>query len=621
MQLNFPQLFRNRGQSRTTWIKKERTRNTAYLFTLFAVFALVIFARLVYIQVIVADDLAKIALEQRQSSRPTIITARRGSILDRNGMVLATTIDTVSIYANTRFMDNKEATAYYVAEILGEEPDYWYKRFMEAPENTNVCIRRYASLDLGEAFKTRTEELARAEYKYQMLAARFDPSHGAVNFVSAALSCINYDYEYLRVYPYDGIGSQVIGIINSEGVAICGLERQYDRILSGRNGEITEELGKDGTQLPNGRRTEIPKIDGEDIIISIDIGLQEFVESELSHYAQLGNTDKGSITVLDGATGEIYATASLPLYDRGLLTEEDVEKGALNLASITRAFEPGSTFKAVTAVSALEAGVVNTEEVLYVPSTIEVDGYVIKDWYDRYDQNMNLRQILLNSSNVGMTLIGNRMSNQALFDYQYKAGFYQPTHVDYTGLIGEPVYLTDQIDSSTGQYISIANKPELWSNVMAANLTFGQSLEVTALQVTSFYGALANDGIRYEPHFLINRPHSSSETGYDSVRIMSSQTAATMTDLLESVMTEGTGTPAAVPGYRIAGKTGTAEKADPDGGYSGDVVQSMVGYFIDSDCKLVVMTCMDDAGLVGNAVAPKPLFASAMQYIAIRYWV
>jgi cell division protein FtsI (penicillin-binding protein 3) len=410
--------------------------------------------------------------------------------------------------------------------------------------------------------------------------------------------------------------------MDANGNALCGLELHYNNVLTGRNGEVSEELGRYGIPLPNGKRTVVPKIDGEDIIISIDIGLQEYVESELAYYAALGNTRKGSILVQDGTTGEIYAAASLPLYNRETVSAEEIADGAMTAESITRAFEPGSTMKAVAAVAALEAGVIGVSETFHVPSRMVVDEYIIKDWYDRNDEQMNLRQILANSSNIGMALVGNRLSNQQLFDYYYRAGFYQPTHVDYVGLNGqgEPLYLSDAMDSNTGQYLSIADKPYLWSNILAANLTFGQGLSVTALQMAAFYGALANDGVRAEPHFLLARPQSFEQPSYPSERIMSSQTAETMTDLLESVMTVGTGTPAAVTGYRIAGKTGTAEKSDSNG-YYGSVIQSMIGYFIDSDCDLVVMTTMDDSGLVGGAVAAKPLFASTMEYVANRYWV
>ena len=602
--------------------RRERTRSTAALFALFVVFAVAIVVRLYYIQVYAAPDLASIAQAQRQSEKPQRISARRGSILDRNGIVLATTIDTVSVYANTLQMKNPEATAFYVAEIIGGEPEEWLQRFLEAPKDaSNVLLVRYADLDIVDIFNEQQEFLEKLEFRVARMSAKMNPNAGTVWVVETALSCINFDYEFTRVYPYGAIGAQIIGTVNDKGEAICGIELQYDRILAGQDGEITVELGRDGTPLPNGQRNEVPKFDGEDIIISIDIGLQEFVESELKRYGELGNTNHGSVTIVDGATGEIYAAASLPLYDRQSVTTEEIELGAMSLRGIVYPYEPGSTMKAVAATAALEAGVVSVDDIFYVPATLEIDEFTIKDWYTRNDQNMDLRHILANSSNIGMTLVGRELGRQELFDYYYLAGFYQPTHIDYVGLsgVGEPTYLTNETYPN-GEYISVADRPTYWSDIHAANLTFGQGLHVTALQMASFYGALANGGVLYEPHFLISRPQCPDQPEYRSHRIMEVSTAETMTDLLESVMTDGTGVPAAVPGYRIAGKTGTAERAE-GGSYSGDVTQSMVGYFADSDCDLVVMVVMDDAGLVGNAVAPKPLFASLMDYIANRYWI
>ena len=603
---------------------QERKYNTLVLFGLFLCFSVLIMARLVYIQVYAASDLSQIAQAQRQPLDPQPIEARRGSIYDRNGMILATTVDTVSIYANTLQMQNPEATAHYVAEIVGGEAEEWLEKFTSAPkEASNVLIIRQGDLSLAAAFDEQNAKLQKTTLQIERLGAKLYQGGGAVWIVETALSCINYDYEYMRVYPYGAIAAQVVGTINNEGVAICGLELQYDAILKGRDGQISVERGRDGTPLPNGRRTETPKHDGEDIIISIDIGLQEYVESELAHYGALGKTNEGSITIVDGSTGEIYAAASLPLYNRQEVTTEEIELGAMSLKGIVVPYEPGSTMKGVTAAAALEGGAVSTSDVFWVPNRLTIDGYTIKDWYARYDEYMDLRHILAQSSNIGMTLVAQQLGNRAMFDFFYQAGFYQPAHVDYVGLsgIGEPTYLTDAIDPNTGAYLSTADKPELWSSIHAANLSFGQGLYVTALQMAVFYGALATGGERTDPHFLIDRPQGSGVQSYRTFRIMSPETADTMTNLLESVLTEGTGTYAAVAGYRIAGKTGTAEMASAQGGYSDQVVQSMVGYFADSDCNLVCMVTMQDSGLVGNAVAPKPLFASAMEYIANRYWV
>ena len=583
-----------------------------------------IVGRLVYIQVFAADDLQAAAEAQR--TVPYTTHARRGTISDRNGMVLATSIDTVSIYANTTQIKDINATAYYLTKALGGEYDYWYNLLADAPkppaDGTNVCLVRYGDLELQAAINAVQDELKPYALAITRLQARLDPQGSPVWYAETPLSCINFVPEYKRVYPYGQIGAQVIGNVDSEGHGICGLELQYDAILAGKDGVVSVEVGYDGTPLPNGKREEDPKVDGANILISIDIDLQEYLESELSRIGELGAVEFGSATVLDGASGEIYATASLPLYDRENITTEQIIAGAMNLRSITVPYEPGSTMKGVTCAAVLEAGVFDTSEWIYVPASLSVDGYRVRDYYDRSDQEMDLRTIMLNSSNVGMSLVAQRLGKQGLFDYFYQAGFYQPSHVDYQGLsgVGEPVFLNDGIDAS-GAYVSIADKPYLWSDILFSNLTFGQGLMVTALQMTSYYGAIANDGMLYQPHFLINLPQSSEPIDYQPRRIMTEATADTMVDLLESVVTDGTGMPAQIPGYRVAGKTGTAEKASETGGYSDQVIQSMVGFFIDGDCDLVCMVTTDDAGMVGGAVASKAIFVSIMEYMANRYRV
>ena len=592
------------------------------LFLLFLIFGGVILGRLIYIQVFAAADLHNAAVAQRTVTTPT--PARRGTIYDRNGMVLATSVDTVSIYANTLQIADPTATAYVLAQVLGGTAADWQDRLENpGPGVTNVCLLRYADPSVEAALRQKDAELQPFALELQRLAARLDPAGGSVWTAVTPLTGINYDHEYKRVYPYGSLGDQAIGTLNANGHGQSGLECEYDQILAGQDGQVSVEVGYDGTPLPNGQRSETAKIDGEDIVISLDIELQDYVEQQLASYGSLGNTNNGSVTIVDGATGEIYAAASLPLYDRDTVTTEQIAAGAMSLQGLITPFEPGSTMKAVTAAGALEAGAVSTTDTFNVPDSVEIDGYRIKDWYTHPQQVMNLRDILLNSSNVGIAEVGALLGRQGLFDYFFRAGFYQPTHVDYVGLdgVGEPVYLTDRRDPTSNEYVSIADKPQLWSNVHFADLCFGQGLEVTALSMASFYGAIANDGLRYDPHFLIARPQHPELVKFNSTQIMSSATAATLTDLLESVITEGTGKPAAVPGYRIAGKTGTAEVAGPDGTYTGHVVQSMVGYFMNSPCKLVCMVSMSDAGLVGAGVAPKPLFASLMSYMANRYMV
>ena len=600
--------------------QQRQSRRWLALFGFFVFAALLIFGRLVYIQVYAAEGLSEMAVELHKS--PQKLHARRGTIYDRNSKVLAISVDTVSIYCYLPQSKDRVATAYCLTKVLGGEMQDWLDKITGLPnDNVSVCLVRYGDIKLQEDFEALNAELVRLFYPLEQLKNRIDPNGRTVWYATTPISCLDFVHEYRRVYPYGSIGSQVIGNVGADGHGICGLELQYDLLLSGQDGEVIVETGLDGTPLPNGIRSdsERPKIDGEDLVISIDIDLQDYVENELVRFAQLGNTTEGSATVVSAKTGEIYAAASLPLYNRETVTQEQIELGAMSLKNIVDRYEPGSTMKMVATAVALEEGVIGLDEYVTVPPNMEIDDFTIKDWYNHSTQDMNLAGIIANSSNIGMTLIGQRLDHQTLYDFYFQAGFYQPTHVDYTGLSGkgEPVYTTDEVDS-LGRYYSIADKPWLWSDVHAANLTFGQGIDTTPLQMASYYGAIANKGVLVSPHFLIIRPQSEQPVMLRENVVMQPETTTVLIDLMEGVMTEGTGVYAAVPGYRIAGKTGTAEKSS-GGSYSGEVVQSIVGFFIDTDCDLVCLVEMSDAGLVGNAVAPKPLFASIMEYIANRY--
>ncbi|MDR2957513.1 MAG: hypothetical protein LBU61_04945, partial [Coriobacteriales bacterium] len=243
--------------------KQRQSSRWLVSFCLFLFAGAMIFARLFYIQVYASEGLHQIAIEQRTISLVT--QARRGTIYDRNGLVLATSVDTVSIYANTLQITNPEATAYLLAEVLGNDSEYWLEKISNPPANaTNVCLARFADLQVQTDLLHRSQELEPYYLSISRLQSRLDPNGSPVWNAPTALSCVNFDHEYKRVYPYGSIGSQAIGTVNAEGRGISGIEMQYDQILTGQNGAIRVEIGYDGTPLPNGTRVEEPKADGED---------------------------------------------------------------------------------------------------------------------------------------------------------------------------------------------------------------------------------------------------------------------------------------------------------------------------------------------------------------------
>ena len=564
-----------------------------YLLLGFICLALVIAARLFYLQVIVAPEYREQSAAQRTSE--IAVSARRGTIYDRNGNPLATSVDATTIYANPNEVDDPAVTATILAEVIGgKSEDY---QSLLSQNNTFVYILRKGEPEIAERLQAVESELqGELNAAAQAISPTTEPEH-------SALYGIHYLEDSRRVYPYGQIGGQVIGFVGIDNQGLSGLELMYDSLLAGKNGELIVERGKDNTPLPGGIQKLTSAIDGQDIIVSLDIDLQQYVESELARVGSEREAESGNVVVVDGSTGEIFATASLPLYDLNNIAEAPADASVLK--SISTAYEPGSTFKAAIAAAALEQGIMDTEDTIFTPANLTIYDKTIKDAVERSDMEMSLRTIIARSSNVGVSLIEQELGDATFASYLETFGFGKPTHVDYPG-------------ESQGRLSDVAD----WDPVTAANISFGQGIEVSSLQMATFYGTIVNGGILNQPHFLISQPHSDTLPTFENRRIFSTQTADKLSSMLTSVVTDGTGGSAAVPGYGVAGKTGTAEKATAGGGYSKwDYIVSFVGYFNNSKSSLVCLTSMDNPnGALGNAPTG-PLFSSIMRFAATRYMI
>jgi cell division protein FtsI (penicillin-binding protein 3) len=569
----------------------------------------VLIGQLVHLQVFAAPELSKEAQAQRTNT--IILPAKRGTIFDRNGNPLAISVDAVTIYANPREVVDPQATARVLADVLGGESDEYYKKLIE--DTTFVYILQKADVEQAQKLKDRNQEL-KAQLEAQVAAAG-ESGTTASTASNTALYGINYLDDTKRVYPYGSIGAQVIGMVGVDNEGLFGLEQMYDSVLRGTDGKLSTEYSLwiedrplSGQPIPGSTREELTPVDGQDIIVSLDIDMQQYVESELVRVGAERETDNANTLLIDGGSGEIYAVASLPLIDRDNLSEEAIAAGATTVKSICLNYEPGSIFKALTAAAVLEEHAMDTEEELYVPATRTLSDYTISDSHARPDMTMSFRTIIAQSSNVGTSMVKDRLSDELYASHLSRFGVGHPTHVDFPG-----------------EGIGILDPWEGWSDIQSANISFGQGVSVSSLQIASFYGAVANDGIKYQPHFLIDRPQAAKRAEFSNKTevIMRPETAATLRSMLTTVVTDGTGHAARIDGYSIAGKTGTAQKASPDGnGYlPDDYIVSFVGFFADSDSKLVCIASMDNPiGADGNAPTG-PLFASIMQFAANRYMI
>lgn len=553
---------------------------------IFAALALIVFFRLFYLQVIVAGEYSEQAEEARLVSID--VDARRGTIYDRNGTVLAISVDATTVYCNPSEVNDAGRAAQLLSETLGGQiADY---------------LGTLTQSNLSFAYIVQKIDVEVA----QDLEAKLD---------EAQVKGVYFLDDTRREYPNGQVGGQIIGaceiaVDEESGTeyysGISGLEAYYDDILSGTPGRYVAERGQYGVPIPGGVHEDTPAVDGQDIVISLDITLQGYLEERLAQgVADIEGTG-GNAVVMDAGTGEIYAAASTPYFnpaDRSV-----VEEGATQLKSVTDLLEPGSIFKTVSTLAVLETGTYGPDDEIFCPSYITADGYTISDAHARGDQTMTLRQILDQSSNVGISLEVEEMGFQELYDHIVKYGLHKRTGVDYPG---EGEAGTDAL----GYLVPF----DEWSRVTGYNVSFGQGISVTPLQMTRFYGAIINDGVACTPHFLITKPQTGESPEYATEQIVENTSVLpTMIDMLKTVVTDGTGTAAAIDGFEVAGKTSTAEIYDEEnGGYRKGVYNiCFTGFLADSSSQLV---CFVGANEVPGDRVVTPVFKDIMTTAIDRF--
>lgn len=534
---------------------------------LFAVLALVLFGRLFYLQVIVSDHYSAMAEEARTVSFTT--TPHRGTIYDRNGTVLAKSVDATTVYANPSEVTDVSGEASRIASVLGGEASD-YADALSKDSTTFVYVKRQADVDAASELK------------------------------KLGLDGIYFIADTRREYPCGQIGGQIIGYCNVDGEGITGLELQYNDILSGTPGTYSAERGENGLPIPGGVKEDTPAVDGQDIMISLDIELQEYVENRVAEAASDMSAGGGSSVVMDGATGEIYAMASLPYMDPSDMSNS--KSSSDQAKPITQAFEPGSIFKTVSALTILEEGAMTPDDTLYCPASITADGYTVSDAHERTDQTFTFRQILDQSSNVGISLSVQKMTDgfSKLYEHIQKYNLCEKTGVDYPG-------------EAAGTLQPLEN----WATITGWNVSFGQGIALTPLQLVRFYGAIVNDGVETTPHFLISKPQTGEVPAYDTEDVIENKSAIpTITDMLKTVVTDGTGKNAQIDGYEVAGKTSTAQIADSGVYKQGVYNLCFEGFLPNSSSQLVCFVGLNEVPSQGNVAN---VFKDIMSFAIDRF--
>ena len=531
---------------------------------LFVLLALVLAGRLVFLTLVEGPQNAQEAAKSRTVS--VVAEAKRGTIYDRNGNILATSVDATTIYCNPYEVDDASWEASQIAGVLGGQASD-YEEALTSSNTSFAYVERKA--DVGDAQKIK----------------------------ELGLDGIYFLSDTKRVYPCGQTAGQVVGLCDSDGNGISGLELYYDEQLAGTDGELEVERGGGNYPIAGGLTEVTEAQDGQDIVVSIDIEMQAYLEEKVKEAQELHGGERADAVLYDGGTGEIIAIASTPFLNPA--DRSSVEEGATSLVPINNQYEPGSIFKSVT----MSAILLNPDSEIYCPEYLQADEYTISDSHERTSQTMSLTRILAESSNVGTSLAAKELGFGALYDKILEYNFTEKTGVDFPG--EQPGSLSPQ---------------NTWSTVRSYNVSFGQGVLVTPLQMTRFYGALVNDGVECTPHFLVNWPQAAQTPSYEREQVVENTAAiAPLISMMKQVVADknGTGTDAQMEGFEPAGKTGTAEYTGEDGYYVDDSYNiSFVGFLPDTNSQLVCFVGVTEV-YEGGSVAGT--FKDIMQFAVNHY--
>lgn len=536
--------------------------DVTFFFVLMALLAVAL--RLVWLQVIKAPEYSEAARYNRMDE--LTIHARRGTIYDRNGNVLAISVDAKTVYCNpTEITDPSAVTTLLVQHLGGERGDYLP---LLIEDETFVYLKRAADVNKAEALKTALEE--------------------------AKLPGVYFLDDTKRDYPYGNVAGQVLGIVGVDGDGLSGLEYYYDDILRGEDGVMMMETGIGGTPIAGATSIVRDAKNGTDIVTSLDIDVQMVSEEKITEAVERFQAESGSVMVTDPKTGEILAACSTPLLPVSDFSQ--MEEGSESLKPVNASYEPGSIFKILTSAIGIENELVTPWTTYVVPAWVEVgDDWVGDDDGRDYTMTMSLTEMMRRSSNAGLATVAQESIGAQLFSEGVAAfGIGQETGIDYPGEGPGIVRTLEEYDGST-----------------TGSMAFGQGLAIPAVQMVRAVGIVANGGIPNTPHFacFLNGERVEWPQGE---QVISQETCDQVTQMMRVVVDEGTGYQADIEGYDVAGKTGTGEQADEDGGYRDDAfVSSFVGFAPASDPEVLVYVGLNNTPYLASGSAA-PTFSSIM---------
>lgn len=552
-------------------------RRIAWVFLIFCLAFTLLIGHLFWIQLIQGRDWQQKASQMRTKSK--VLTSRRGLIMDRNGNKLATNIKVNSIYADPHMIDSTEQAAKDLSLILGVNKKELYEKLNK---NTSfVWIKRKVDYETSQKIR------------------------------ELQIKGLGFIEENKRLYPDGQTASHVLGFTGMDYHGLQGIEKSLDEELQGEAGDMLAEYGAKGRKIPGSTSRYKEPVPGNNIVLTLDKHIQYFVERELNSIVKTYNPKLAVALVMDPKTGEILAMGNQPTFNPNRWNDSPEEIWDNNPA-IWYNYEPGSIFKIITAAAALEEGSANLESKFFDPGYVDVDGQKIKSWKQGGHGSQTFLEIMLNSCNPGFVKVGLTLGRERFYKYIEGFGFGNVTGVKLPGEAGGIL-----IPESQATDLNIATQ------------AIGQSIAVTPLQLIKAVSAVANGGKLMKPQLVKKIVTSGGEIIHEyqpkvERQVISAKTSQEMRSILEKVVTDGTGKQAYLDGYRVAGKTGTAEVAGDSGYVNGQYISSFVGFAPANNPRVTILIMIAEpkgdiyhGGLVA-APSFKAIASDTLRYLRIH---
>lgn len=534
------------------------------------------------VQVIQASNYQSKAANEMQSTR--VIPAPRGDITDVNGITFARSVSAITIVVDQTQITDPARVAKFTAPILG---------LTEAEIEMSITgIRKY-SIVLKNARPALWDQLAEAIYNYNKVLDDKDFDQRIIGFFP--------ERSFIREYPSGKLISSLVGFVRADGIGATGIESSMNSIITGTDGTYSYARGYDA-EIPGSQREIIAAKAGTNIRLTIDRDVQWVASKAISDAVKSAGASSGTVIVMDPKTGAIVAHATAPTFDPN--NTKSVSLSLMRNPSVQDVYEPGSTGKVMTMAAALEEKTITPTTVFSVPYMLERGGSKFHDHERHPTQNLTTSGILAVSSNTGTIKVGETLSNDTLYNYLRNFGIGTKTG---SGLPGESAGLLRVVSD--------------WSGTTAPTVAFGQGYSLTAMQATSVFATIANDGVRVTPTVIAGTSdasgHFTPTATQSSSRVVSEDTAIKLRIMMEGVVSaQGTAPSAAIPGYRVAGKTGTAMRYDQNTGRYSGYTASFIGFAPADAPRYVISVTLQDPrnGHYGGSLGG-PVFKKVMTFV------